>query len=88
MKEFLLKYLKDSFKIIREGSGLTILIQAKLNIDFEKLQDKAIEKNIKIYLYTYKNTILISMGFGGFKEEEIEKAVIAFSKIWFECINL
>jgi len=27
------------------------------------------------------------MGFGGFKEEEIEKAVTAFSKIWFESIS-
>ncbi len=88
MKEFLLKYLKDSFKIIREGSGLTILIEAKINIDFEKLQNKAIQKNIKIYIFTYKALTYISMGFGGFKEEEIEKAVIAFSKIWFESINL
>lgn len=83
MKEFLLKYLKNSFRIIREGSGLTILIEAKINIDFEKLQNNAIKESIKIYLFTYKDITFISMGFGGFKEEEIEKAVIAFSKIWF-----
>ncbi len=29
----------------------------------------------------------LMMGFGSLKEEEIEKAVSAFSKIWFESIN-
>lgn len=82
MKESLLKKLKNDIQIIREGSGLNILIKPLIDIDLKYLEKKCSEKNIKIYP---RLEIFIAMGFGGFRENEIKNAVEAFSQIWNSC---
>ncbi|XPS39161.1 PLP-dependent aminotransferase family protein [Aliarcobacter butzleri] len=49
MKEFLKKFLGDDVKILREGSGLNLLIKPLIDIDLEKLEKIAQQKNVKIY---------------------------------------
>jgi GntR family transcriptional regulator / MocR family aminotransferase len=85
MKDCLKKYLGDTMEIVVQGGGLSILINPIIPFDLEKLINLSESKKIKIY-FTKGDWKAIRMGFGGFKEEEIEKAVIAFSKIWNKCI--
>ncbi len=87
MKSFLKQYLKNSMEILREGSGLTIIVQPLVKIDWERLETLAQNEKIKIYLMIYKNNQkALAMGFGGLKEEEIPLAIEKFSKVWFEAI--
>lgn len=90
MKTHLLEKLGSTIKIEMQGGGLAILINPTVNLDWEKLEKLAQKKKIKLH-YTKERTNndwqALMMGFGGFKEEEIEKAVTAFSKIWFESIS-
>jgi GntR family transcriptional regulator/MocR family aminotransferase len=85
MKESLLFYLKDKIKILREGSGLSIVIIPIVKIDWEKLEKEAISTRIKLYYIHSDSTATfqaICMGFGGFLEEEIPLAIETFSKIF------
>ena len=85
MKEFLKKFLGDDVKILREGSGLNFLIKPIVNIDLEKLEKTAQEKDVKIYFKEFFNLEkVIALGFGGFEEFEIENAIKIFSEIWLE----
>ncbi|MGE0050571.1 MAG: PLP-dependent aminotransferase family protein, partial [Arcobacter sp.] len=85
MKEYLKSYLKNEIKIIREGSGLNLLIKPLVNIDLEKLEKTAQQKDVKIYFKEFFNLEkVIALGFGGFEEFEIENAIKTFSEIWFE----
>lgn len=85
MKEYLKSYLKNEMKIIREGSGLNLLIKPLVNIDLEKLEKTAQQKDVKIYFKEFFNLErVIALGFGGFEEFEIENAIKTFSEIWFE----
>lgn len=85
MKEYLKIYLKNEIKILREGSGLNFLIKPLVNIDLEKLEKTAQEKDVKIYFKEFFNLEkVIALGFGGFEEFEIENAIKTFSEIWFE----
>ncbi|MFY9093814.1 PLP-dependent aminotransferase family protein, partial [Aliarcobacter butzleri] len=85
MKEFLKKFLGDDVKILREGSGLNLLIKPLIDIDLEKLEKIAQQKNVKIYFKEFFNLEkVIALGFGGFEEFEIENAIKIFSEIWLE----
>ena len=86
LKHALQKHLKESFTILAEGGGLAILIHPTRPFDWEKFQLEAEKEKIKIYLAKERSGgafEAVRMGFGGFKEEEINKAVEAFSKVWF-----
>lgn len=85
MKEFLLFYLKDKIKILREGSGLSLVITPIVKIDWEILEKEAINKRIKLYYIHSDSTATfqaICMGFGGFLEEEIPLTIETFSKVF------
>ncbi|NVJ52730.1 MAG: PLP-dependent aminotransferase family protein [Campylobacteraceae bacterium] len=87
MKKAIKEYLKDSVSILREGSGLTILIKAKIDMDWEKLFTLLEENSIKVYSTTCDSNLkdnTIYLGFGGFKEDKISIAVESFSKQWFK----
>ena len=82
--------LENTVDIVAQGAGLAILINPKGKFNWDKLKNLA-EKN-KIKLYFAKDTSLsnweaIRMGFGGFSEAEIPKAIESFSKIWNQCIR-
>ena len=90
LKKLLEEKLGNSMKIVSQGGGLSILIQATKSFNYEKLLE--IGSKNKINLYPAKprsggNFQAIMMGFGGLKEEELEKAITAFSKIWFDCFD-
>lgn len=89
MKKHLKEKLTNTIKIESQGAGLAILINPKIPIDWEKLESLSRKEKIKLY-YAKERTgdkwQALMMGFGGFKEEEIEKAIEAFSKVWFNSI--
>jgi GntR family transcriptional regulator / MocR family aminotransferase len=85
MKEALKEFLKDEIKIIREGSGLNLLIKPLLNIDLDKLDELCKQKGVKIYFKEFFDLErVIALGFGGFEEFEIRDAIKKFSEIWFQ----
>jgi len=89
MKKSLLFYLDNKVKILREGSGLSLVIIPTININWEKIEKLAIDKKIKLYYIQYDSTATfeaLCMGFGGFLEEEIPLAVEAFSEIFLNSI--
>jgi GntR family transcriptional regulator / MocR family aminotransferase len=81
MRDCLKKYLGETMEIIVQGGGLSIIIIPIVQFDFAKLEKLAVKEKIKLY-FTKDDWKTLRMGFGGFKEDEIENAVIAFSKIW------
>ncbi len=90
MKKLLEDKLKTSMKIVSHGGGLSIQIQPTKPLDFDKLKIKAKENKIKIYFAKERcggSYQAVMMGFGGIEEKNLEKAVIAFSKIWFEAMS-
>ena len=90
MKKNLLLYLDKYISILREGSGLSIVIVPTVILDWEKLNKEAEDKKIKLYYIQYDSTATIQaicMGFGGFLEEEIPIAVKAFSEVFFNAIK-
>ncbi|PLY06234.1 MAG: PLP-dependent aminotransferase family protein [Arcobacter sp.] len=89
MKKCLEEKLGSSMKIVNQGGGLAIHISPKVSFDWNKLEKLAIKKTIKLHYAKEKSGgewQALMMGFGGFKEEEIEDAVNSFSEIWHECI--
>ncbi|MGD9624697.1 MAG: PLP-dependent aminotransferase family protein [Arcobacter sp.] len=85
MKEFLKEYLKNEIEILREGSGLNLLIKPLITLDLEILEKIAKQKGVKIYFKEFFNLEkVIALGFGGFEEFEIKNAIKTFSEIWFE----
>jgi len=90
MKKYLEEQLGSTMKIESEGGGLAILINPTVDFDWKKLEILAKKEKIKLHFAKHRtggNYQAIMMGFGGFNEEEIEKAITAFSKIWFECFD-
>ena len=88
LKSLLENKLKDSMEILSQGGGLAILIHPTVSFDWEKLQDLAKDEKIKLYYAKPRcgdNWQALMMGFGGIKEEDLEKAISTFSKIWFKC---
>jgi GntR family transcriptional regulator/MocR family aminotransferase len=91
MKKYLKRYLKDTFIIETQGAGLSININPRIDFDLEKLKDLAIKNKIKLYFtndITNNEWQSIRMGFGGFEEIDIQKAIKEFSKIWHKCITV
>lgn len=89
MKKVLEEKLGTTVKIVNQGGGLAIHISPKVSFDWDKLEKLAIKNEIKLHYAKERaggEWQALMMGFGGFKEEEIEEAVSAFSKIWHECI--
>jgi GntR family transcriptional regulator/MocR family aminotransferase len=85
MKEYLKEFLKDEIKILREGSGLNLLIKPLVNIDLDKLDELCKQKGVKIYFKEFFNLEkVIALGFGGFEEFEIKNAIKVFSEVWFK----
>ena len=78
------KYCKN-YKVIAQGAGLAILISPTKPFDYKKLQELATASGLKIYLtqsVTNSDFKAVRLGFGGFGLEEIEGAILEFSKIW------
>ena len=90
LKDALNKYLGDTFEIVAQGAGLAILIVPKSkDFDWERLKKLAEENGIAIYLAKERSGgefEAVRMGFGGFKLEEIDEAVKAFSLVWKEIL--
>lgn len=89
MRTLLKEKLGTSMEIVSQGAGLSILINPTLPFDWQKLEKLA--KNEKMKLYYAKERSgdkwqALMMGFGGFKEDEIEDTISIFSKIWNKCI--
>ena len=60
------------------------------SFSWEKLEAKAKESGIKVYLTKSRSGGVFEaarMGFGSFKLEELEEAVVAFSQVWFEAFE-
>lgn len=89
MKESLKEFLKDEIKILREGSGLNLLIKPLINIDLNKLDKLCKQQKIRIYFKEFFNLEkVIALGFGGFEDSEIKNAIKTFSEVWFETKSL
>lgn len=85
MKETLKEFLKDEIEILREGSGLNLLIKPLGNMDLDKLNELCKQKGVKIYFKEFFDLErVIALGFGGFEEFEIKDAIKKFSEIWFQ----
>lgn len=85
MKEALKEFFKDEIKILREGSGLNLLIKPIVNIDLDKLDELCKQKGVKIYFKEFfELEKVIALGFGGFEEFEIRDSIKKFSEIWFQ----
>ena len=90
MKKCLEIKLDNTMVIVNQGGGLAIHINPSVPFDWEKLKILAIENKIKLHFAKEKvggEWEAIMMGFGGLKEEEIEKAINAFSIIWHKCLK-
>lgn len=88
MKNFLYSKMIDEIEILREGSGLNILIKPKINIDLEILKKEAQNNYMKLYLRNLNTKEeVLSMGFGGFKENDLKKALEIFYTLWQEQKN-
>jgi GntR family transcriptional regulator/MocR family aminotransferase len=88
LKSLLENKLKDSMKILSQGRGLAILIHPTSNFNWQKHQTLAKEEKIQLYFAKPRcgdNWQALMMGFGGIKEEDLEKSINTFSKIWFKC---
>lgn len=89
MKKLLDENLGDTYEIVAKGAGLAILINPIVPFDLKLLNTLAKEEKMKLYLSrekTANNWQALRMGFGGFSEEELKKALEVFFKIWHKCI--
>ena len=90
MKHNLLLYLDQYISILREGSGLSIVIVPTVKLDWEVLNKKAEHKKIKLHYIHDDSTSTIQaicMGFGGFLQQEIPLAIKEFSEIFLKEIK-
>ncbi len=90
MKKTLLLYLDNKIKILREGSGLSIVIMPIVKMNWEKLEENAKNKKIKLYYIHSDSTATfqaICMGFGGFLDEEIPIVIKVFSEVFLQAID-
>lgn len=90
MKKHIEEKLGSTMRIESDSGVLAILINPTVKFDWDKIEILAKKQKIKLHFAKHRaggNYQAFMIGFGGFKDEEIEKAVSAFSKIWFECID-
>ncbi len=90
MKKLLQDKLGSTMKIESQGAGLAILINPRVDFDWEKLKIEAKKQKMKIYFAKAKSGgewEAIRMGFGGFEEDEIKKAIEVFSQVWYSCLK-
>jgi GntR family transcriptional regulator/MocR family aminotransferase len=90
LKSSLIEKLGETMQIEAQGAGLSIHINARVDIDLEKLKNLAREERVKIYFrkdVSKDDWDAIRMGFGGFQIEEIPKAVDLFAKIWHKSLT-
>ncbi|WP_321315305.1 PLP-dependent aminotransferase family protein [Halarcobacter sp.] len=86
LKTKITSLLKNDVEILRDGSGLNILIKPLVNIDLNRFQNECKKEYLKIYTRQLtQNEQVISMGFGGLKENQINEAMDIFKKIWDIC---
>ena len=85
MIDALNKHVGDRFEIVAQGAGLSVHIASKEpNFDYQKLKKLAAKNQIAIYLAKDRSGgeyEAVRMGFGGFRLEEIEEAVVAFATV-------
>lgn len=89
MRDLLKQKLGNTMEIVSQGGGLAILIHPKVTFDWDKFKQLAEEASIKLYFAKERSGgdfEAIRMGFGGFSEDEIVKAVDAFVGVWEEMI--
>lgn len=89
MKSLLEEKLGNTMKIESQGGGLAILINPTVKFDWDKLKQEAKKQKIKLYFAKEKSGgewEAIRMGFGGFNEDEIVKAIKVFRMIWDKCL--
>ncbi len=89
MKNLLKEKLKNTVKIESEGGGLAILINPSVSFDWDILKKEAKKERMKLYFSKDKaggDWQAIRMGFGGFSEEELGKAIEVFGIVWNKCI--
>ena len=85
MKNALLKHLGDKIEILTQGGGLAIHIRPTIPIDLHELEQRAEKAGIKLYLSSRTNGgdwEAVRMGFGGFREDEIEEAINIFNSLF------
>ena len=90
LKELLEKYLKDSYKIVSQGGGLSILIEPKVNMNLAKLDTLAKKNGIKLYFtkdVSSSKSQTIRLGFGGFSQDELKEAIKELSKVWQQALK-
>ncbi|WP_445493017.1 MocR-like pyridoxine biosynthesis transcription factor PdxR [Niallia sp. 03133] len=83
------KYLGIQAGVIGDDSGLHLLLSVQNNMSEKELIEKAKEYKVKVYptsiYYSNHNTDqkpAILLGFGGLREEEIEKGIHQLKKAW------
>jgi len=91
LKQLLKEKLSDSFEIVAEGAGLSILINPTVAFNWEKFKTLSEQQSLKIYLTKERsggNFDALRMGFGGFTHEQLAEAMEVFAKVWFQSILL
>lgn len=91
MKKLLEEKLKNTIKIESKGGGLSININPTVTLDWQKLEVLAKKEKMKLYYAKERcgdEWQALMMGFGGLKENEIEKAINTFSIIWHKSLNI
>ena len=89
LKSLLEKYLGNTMKIEAEGAGLAILINPTVPFDWEKFKTLAEQNSIKLYFskgVSGGNWEALRLGFGGFDENVLTKALTLLSEIWYKSI--
>jgi len=89
LKKLLQKNLENTFEIVADGAGLAILINPTVAFDWERFKSLANKESIKLYFAKERSGgdfEAIRMGFGGFSENELDKALKAFTSIWYQSI--
>jgi GntR family transcriptional regulator/MocR family aminotransferase len=85
MRDLLKQKLGGTLEILSQGAGLAILIMPKVAFDWDRFKILAQDAKIKLYFAKERSGgdfEAIRMGFGGFSEDELIEAVVAFTNIW------
>ncbi len=91
LKNLLIQHLGNTMKIEVEGAGLAIMINPTVPFDWDKLNILAEQNSIKLYFsksVSGGSWEALRLGFGGFSEDELPKAVEALGKIWHQSFKL